>query len=150
MQLEQKIILLARHRLKTLKVMCASKASINKVQQSFYELSGLTSIRLVEESGLSESTAHELVLIDNTAILVVKQVYPEIINCMPYQVQALSDYLEMTDRELVDLIFREGGRFNNHEAISVARHRGLVTSILNETEAYQRVLRREQKQTTAS
>lgn len=150
MHLQQKIILLARHRLKTLNVMCASKASINKVQQSFYELSGLTSLRLVEDSGLSEATAHELVLIDNTAILVVKQVYPEIINCMPYQVQALCEYLEMTDRQLVDLIFREGGRFNNHEAISVARHRGLVTDILNETEAYQRVSERELKRDTGS
>jgi hypothetical protein len=45
----------------------------------------------------------------------------------------------MPARELVDLIFKNGARFNNQEAVSVAIHRGLIENINNESQAYEKV-----------
>lgn len=55
------------------------------------------------------------------------------------ETQNLAAYLDMPARELVDLIFKDGARFNNQEAVSVAIHRGLVENIHNESQAYEKV-----------
>jgi hypothetical protein len=140
--LESAVITLARHRLKWLKFIAADRhADMMRLQNAFYELTGLTSIRFVMDNGLSDETRYELVLIDNLAILSVKHRHPDIIASFSKETQMLSEYLEMTPRQLVDLISKDGGRFNNREAISVATHRGLIENINNEQEAYEKVAR---------
>lgn len=138
--LEKSIITLARHRLKWLKVLVADRQAPSvKVQNAFYELTGLTSIRFVQDNGLSEKMRYELVLIDNLAILTVKHSHPDVLQFFSKETQALAVYLDMPARQLVDLIFKDGGRFNNEEAVSVAIHRGLVENINNESQAYEKV-----------
>jgi hypothetical protein len=138
--LEKSIIILARHRLKWLKVLVADRQAPSvKVQNAFYELTGLTSLRFVQDNGLSEKTRYELVLIDNLAILTVKHTHPEVLKFFSKETQNLAAYLDMPARELVDLIFKDGARFNNQEAVSVAIHRGLVENIHNESQAYEKV-----------
>lgn len=138
--LETSIITLARHRLKWLKVLVADRQAPSvKVQNAFYELTGLTSIRFVQGNNLPEKTRYELVLIDNLAILTVKHNHPDVLQYFSKETQALAVYLDMPARQLVDLIFKEGGRFNNEEAVSVAIHRGLIENINNETQAYEKV-----------
>lgn len=138
--LENSIITLARHRLKWLKVLVADRQAPSvKVQNAFYELTGLTSLRFVKENGLSEKTRYELVLIDNLAILTVKHTHPDVLQFFSKETQNLAIYLDMPARELVDLIFKNGARFNNEEAVSVAIHRGLIENINNESQAYEKV-----------
>lgn len=138
--LEQSIITLARHRLKWLKVLVADRQAPSvKVQNAFYELTGLTSIRFVQGNDLPEKTRYELVLIDNLAILTVKHSHPDVLQFFSKETQALAVYLDMPARQLVDLVFKEGGRFNNEEAVSVAIHRGLIENINNESQAYEKV-----------
>ena len=135
--LEQSIITLARHRLKWLKVLVADRQAPSvKVQNAFYELTGLTSIRFVQDNGLTEKARYELVLIDNLAILTVKHTHPDVLQYFSKEARALAVYLDMPPRELVDLLFKQGARFNNEEAVSVAIHRGLVENIHNEAQAY--------------
>jgi hypothetical protein len=55
------------------------------------------------------------------------------------ETQNLALYLDMPARELVDFIFKNGARFNNQEAVSVAIHRGLVENINNESQAYEKL-----------
>jgi hypothetical protein len=52
----------------------------------------------------------------------------------------------MPARELLDLLFKDGERFHNHEAVSVAIHRGLIDDIMHESTAYQRLALREQRE----
>lgn len=138
--LETTIITLARHRLKWLKVLVADRQAPSvKVQNAFYELTGLTSLRFVKDNGLSEKTRYELVLIDNLAILTVKHSHPDVLQFFSKETQNLAIYLDMPARELVDMIFKNGGRFNNEEAVSVAIHRGLIENINNESQAYEKV-----------
>jgi hypothetical protein len=138
--LEQSIITLARHRLKWLKVLVADRQAPSvKVQNAFYELTGLTSIRFVQDNDLPEKTRYELVLIDNLAILTVIHTHPDVLQHFSKETRALAIYLDMPARQLVDLIFKHGGRFNNEEAVSVAIHRGLIENINNETLAYEKV-----------
>ena len=138
--LEESIITLARHRLKWLKVLVADRQAPSvKVQNAFYELTGLTSLRFVKDNGLSEKTRYELVLIDNLAILTVKHTHPDVLQFFSKETQNLAVYLDMPARELVDLIFKDGARFNNEEAVSVAIHRGLVENINNEEQAYEKL-----------
>jgi hypothetical protein len=138
--IEDSIIILARHRLKWLKVLVADRQSPSvKVQNAFYELTGLTSLRFVKDNGLSESTRYELVLIDNLAILTVKHTHPDVLQFFSKETQKLAAYLDMPARQLVDLIFKDGGRFNNQEAVSVAIHRGLLEDINNESQAYEKL-----------
>jgi len=138
--LEQSIITLARHRLKWLKVLVADKLAPSiKVQNAFYELTGLTSLRFVQDNGLSEKMRYELVLIDNLAILTVKYTHPDVLQFFSKETQNLAVYLDMPARELVDLIFKDGARFNNQEAVSVAIHRGLVENINDESQAYEKL-----------
>lgn len=140
--LESTIITLARHRLKWLKYIVADRhADSTRIQNAFYELTGLTSIRFVEDNGLTESTRYELVLIDNLAILALQQRHPHIIEHLSEETQRLATYLDMAPRELVDLIFKGGARFNNQEAISVAIHRGLIENLHSEAKAYEKVTR---------
>ncbi|WP_297811017.1 hypothetical protein [uncultured Methylophaga sp.] len=138
--LEESIITLARHRLKWLKVLVADRQAPSvKVQNAFYELTGLTSLRFVKDNGLPEKTRYELVLIDNLAILTVKHSHPDVLQFFSKETQNLAVYLDMPARELVDLIFKDGARFNNEEAVSVAIHRGLVENVNNEEQAYEKL-----------
>ena len=138
--IEDSIITLARHRLKWLKILVADKQAPSvKVQNAFYELTGLTSLRFVKDNELSESTRYELVLIDNLAILTVKHTHPDVLQFFSKETQNLATYLDMPARQLVDLIFKDGGRFNNQEAVSVAIHRGLLENINNESQAYEKL-----------
>lgn len=145
-EIEQSMIILARHRLKWLRVALAGRnADLNLVQNTFHQLTGLTSLRFVQDNGLSAATAKELGIIDNLAILNVQNQHPEVLEKFSNESQKLSKYLDMPARELIDLLFKEGERFHNQEAISVAMHRGLIIDIHHEKEAYARLDEREQK-----
>lgn len=145
--LEKSIITLARHRLKWLKVLVADKqAPAVKVQNAFYELTGLTSIRFVKDNGLTEAARYELVLIDNLAILTVKHTHPKVLKSFSKEARQLAEYLDMPARKLLDLIFKNGARFNDQEAVSVAIHRGLIESIHNEAKAYEKLAELERRQ----
>ncbi len=143
---EKSMIILARHRLKWLKVALAGRdAEFNAVQNTFHQLTGLTSLRFVENNGLSDATKHELAIIDNLAILSVRYVYPELLEKFSQESQQLSHYLDMPDKALLDLLFKQGGRFNNQQAISAALHRGLIRDTHSEAEAYARLDARKKK-----
>ena len=141
--LENAILTLARQRFEAFKALAANHVEFQDVRDCFYELTGLTSIRMTEGAELSSEVTDELILIDNLAVLTMRSVNPDTLNLFPVHAVSLTQYLEMSDRELVDLIFKEGGRFNNQDAISVAMHRGLIDSINNQDEAYERVAERE-------
>ncbi|BDZ72438.1 MULTISPECIES: hypothetical protein [Methylophaga] len=141
---EKSMIVLARHRLKWLKVALAGRnADLNLVQNTFHQLTGLTSLRFVQDNGLSEETIRELAIIDNLATLNVQQQHPEVLDKLSKEAQELSKYLDMPARELLDLLFKQGARFHNQDAISVALHRGLISDIHHEAEAYARLQARE-------
>lgn len=81
---EQSMIILARHRLKWLTVALAGRdADLNLVQNTFHQLTGLTSLRFVQDNDLSPATARELAIIDNLAILNVQQRHPEVLEKFP-------------------------------------------------------------------
>lgn len=137
---EKSMIVLARHRLKWLKVALAGRnADLNLVQNTFHQLTGLTSLRFVQDNGLSDETIRELSIIDNLATLNVQQQHPEVLDKLSKEAQELSKYLDMPARDLLDLLFKEGARFHNQDAISVALHRGLISDIHHEAEAYARL-----------
>lgn len=145
-EIEKCIIVLARQRLKALRVELAGRhADLNSAQNTFHQLTGLTSLRFVQNNGLSEATIDELVIIDNLAMLSVQSAHPELLEKLSKETQELSRYLDMPARALLDLLFKEGERFHNHEAISVAMHRGLIYDIQHEAEAYARLDAREKK-----
>lgn len=141
---DKSMIVLARHRLKWLKVALAGRnADLNLVQNTFHQLTGLTSLRFVQDNGLSDETIRELAIIDNLATLNVQQQHPEVLEKLSKEAQELSKYLDMPARELLDLLFKHGARFHNQDAISVALHRGLISDIHHEAEAYARLHARE-------
>lgn len=141
---EKSMIVLARHRLKWLKVALAGRnADLNLVQNTFHQLTGLTSLRFVQDNGLSDETIRELAIIDNLATLNVQQQHPEVLYKLSKEAQELSKYLDMPARDLLDLLFKQGARFHNQDAISVALHRGLISDIHHEAEAYARLQARE-------
>lgn len=141
---EKSMIVLARHRLKWLKVALAGRnADLNLVQNTFHQLTGLTSLRFVQDNGLSDETIRELAIIDNLATLNVQQQHPEVLDKLSKEAQELSKYLDMPARDLLDLLFKHGARFHNQDAISVALHRGLISDIHHEAEAYARLQARE-------
>ncbi|AFJ03691.1 hypothetical protein Q7C_2570 [Methylophaga frappieri] len=145
-QLETSIVVLARQRLKALKVALAGReADLNQVQNVFHQLTGLTSLRFVENHGLSDATVDELILLDNLAILNVQYAHPEAIEKFSTESQELSRYLDMPAKALLDLIFKEGARFSNPEAVSVALHRGLISDLHHESAAYARLAEQEQR-----
>lgn len=140
---QNSIITLARHRLKALKFYVATyKEDLAAVINTFHQLTGLTSIRFVENHGLDESISQELALLDSIAILTIKNKCPYLISALSDEAQRLSLYHDMAAEELLDIIFKQGGRFNNQEAITVARHRGLLDKLSNEAVAYSRVKQR--------
>lgn len=141
--LEQALLTLAKQRFEALKTLAGNHVDFQDVRDCFFELTGLTSIRMMDGANLASNITDELILIDNLAVLTMRSVNPDTMNLFPVHAVSLTHYLELSDRELVDLIFKEGGRFNNQDAISVAMHRGLIDSINNETEAYERVKARE-------
>ncbi|SFK51761.1 hypothetical protein [Methylophaga sulfidovorans] len=141
---EKSMVVLARHRLKWLKVALAGRnADLNLVQNTFHQLTGLTSLRFVQDNGLSDETIRELAIIDNLATLNVQQQHPEVLDKLSKEAQELSKYLDMPARDLLDLLFKHGARFHNQDAISVALHRGLISDIHHEAEAYARLQARE-------
>lgn len=147
-QIEQSMTVLARHRLKALKVALAGRgADLNLVQNTFHQLTGLTSLRFVQNHGLSDETFRELSIIDNLAILNIQHSHPEVLEKFSQESQQLARYIDMPARQLLDLIFKEGARFHNQEAVSVAIHRGLIDDIQHEAAAYQRLADKEQRQT---
>ncbi|ODN66155.1 hypothetical protein [Methylophaga muralis] len=144
-EIEQSMIILARHRLKWLRVALAGRdADLNLVQNTFHQLTGLTSLRFVQDNGLSAATAKELAIIDNLAILNVQQQHPEVLEKFSNESQNYQS-IDMPARDLLDLLFKDGERFHNQEAISVAMHRGLISDIQHEKEAYAKLDAREQK-----
>ena len=60
---------------------------------------------------------------------------------------AINEYTLMSERGLADLIFKEGGRFNNPDAVSVAIHRGIIDDVKNERACYERIERQERNNT---
>jgi hypothetical protein len=145
--IEKIIILLARQRLKALRVsLVGRQANLNDAQNTFHQLTGLSSLRFVQHNGLSDQTIHELIIIDHLALLAVQSTHPEIVEKLSKESQELAIYLDMQARDLLDLLFKEGHRFHNREAISVAMHRGLIEDIQHEALAYTRLEIREKKQ----
>jgi len=143
---EKSIIVLARLRLKALRVSLASRqADLNAAQNIFHQLTGLTSLRFVQHNGLSVETVKELVIMDNLAVLSIKTLHPELLDKLSKEAQELSRYLDMPARTLLDLLFKKGERFHNEAAISVAYHRGLILDIQHEADAYARLNERELK-----
>ncbi len=143
---EKSMIVLARLRLKALRVSLAGRqADLNLAQNTYHQLTGLTSLRFVQNNGLSVETIKELVILDNLAVLSIKTVHPEILGKLSKEAEELSRYLDMPARTLLDLLFKKGERFHNEEAISVAYHRGLISDIQHEADAYARLNAREQK-----
>lgn len=142
--LEQAILNLAKQRFEALKALAANHLDFQDVRDCFFELTGLTSIRMTDNANLSSEVIDELILIDNLAVLTMRSVSPDTMSLFPLHAVSLTEYLNMSDRMLVDLVFKEGGRFNNQDAISVAMHRGLIDSINNQAEAYERVAEREE------
>lgn len=146
-EIERTIIVLARQRLKALRVALAGrKADLNDAQNAFHQLTGLTSLRFVQYNGMSQTTIHELIILDHLAILGVQNTHPEIVEKLSQESQELAVYLDMPARELIDLLFKQGHRFHNQEAISVAMHRGLIEDIMHEAVAYQRLEVREKRE----
>jgi hypothetical protein len=145
--IETTIIVLARQRLKALQVSLAGRnANLNDAQNVFHQLTGLTSLRFVQNHGLSDSAVHELIIMDHLALLGVKGTHHEMVEALSKESQELAVYLDMPARELLDLLFKDGERFHNHEAVSVAIHRGLIDDIMHESTAYQRLALREQRE----
>jgi hypothetical protein len=143
---EKCMIVLARLRLKALRVSLAGRqADLNLAQNTYHQLTGLTSLRFVQNNGLSVETIKELVILDNLAVLSIKTVHPEILGKLSKEAEELSRYLDMPARTLLDLLFKKGERFHNEAAISVAYHRGLISDIQHEADAYARLNAREQK-----
>jgi hypothetical protein len=146
-EIETTIIVLARQRLKALQVALAGRnADLNAAQNAFHQLTGLTSLRFVQYNGLSESTVHELIIMDHLALLGVQSAHPELIENLSKESQQLAVYLDMPARDLLDLLFKHGQRFKNQEAVSVAIHRGLIDDVMHESEAYKRLAIREQRE----
>ncbi len=145
--IEKTIILLVRQRLKALRVALAgSHANLNDAQNAFHQLTGLSSLRFVQHNGLSEATIHELIIIDHLALLGVQSAHPEMVEKLSKESQELAIYLDMSARDLLDLLFKQGHRFHNQEAISVAMHRGLIEDVMHESVAYSRLEIREKRQ----
>lgn len=145
-QTEKTIIILARQRLKALRFALAGRhADLNYAQNTFHQLTGLTSLRFVQNNELSQATIDELIIIDNLAMLSIQTAHPELLDKLSSETRELSRYLDMPARALLDLLFKEGERFHNQEAISVAMHRGLIYDIQHEAEAYARLDAREKK-----
>jgi hypothetical protein len=145
--IETTITVLARQRLKALQVALAGRnANLNDAQNVFHQLTGVTSLRFVQNHGLSDSAVHELIIMDHLALLGVKGTHPEMVESLSKESQELAVYLDMPARELLDLLFKDGERFHNHEAVSVAIHRGLIDDIMHESTAYQRLALREQRE----
>lgn len=143
---EKSMIVLARLRLKALRVSLAGRqADLNLAQNTFHQLTGLTSLRFVQNNGLSEETVKELAIIDNLAVLSIKTTHPDMLEKLSKEGQELSRYLDMPARTLLDLLFKNGERFHNEAAISAAYHRGLISDIQHEADAYARLNAREQK-----
>lgn len=143
---EKSMIVLARLRLKALRVSLAGRqADLNQAQNIYHQLTGLTSLRFVQNNDLSVETIKELVILDNLAVLSIKTVHPEILGKLSKEAEELSRYLDMPERALLNLLFKNGDRFHNEAAISVAFHRGLISDVQHEADAYARLNAREQK-----
>ncbi|EGL53934.1 MAG: hypothetical protein VX829_07905 [Pseudomonadota bacterium] len=141
--LESNVIKLAKARLEALKVLAADHIEFQDVFSLYSEIKGLVDLRYMNPTHLSDDAINELILIDNLASLTMRNVNPAAIKVRTEQGARLDEYMTMNERELIDLIFKHGGRFNNQDAISVAIHRGLLDDVLSERLAYEQVAKRE-------
>lgn len=144
--LEQNIIKLAKARLETLKTFAEDDIDFFDVYVLYSEIKGLVDLRFLEPSYLSDDTVNVLILIDNLASLTMRSVHLETVEVLTEQGARLDEYMAMSERELADLIFKQGGRFNNPDAVSVALHRKIVDDIINERVAYERISQRESQE----
>ena len=145
--LEHNIVKFAQIRLEALKVLAADYIDFQDVFAMYCEIRGLVELRLIEPNYLSDEVINELILIDNIANLTMRAVNPEAVILRTEQGARLDEYMAMSERELADLIFKQGGRFNNPDAISVAMHRGVIDDVKNERSAYERIAQRESHRT---
>ena len=145
--LEHNIVKFAQIRLEALKVLAADYIDFQDVFAMYCEIRGLVELRLIEPNYLSDEVINELILIDNIANLTMRAVNPEAVILRTEHGARLDEYMAMSERELADLIFKQGGRFNNPDAISVAMHRGVIDDVKNERSAYERIAQRESHRT---
>lgn len=141
--LEQNIVKLAKARLDALKILAQNHIEFLDVYVLYSEIKGLVDLRLMNPNHLSDDAVNELILVDNLASLTMRSVNPEAIKVRTEQGARLDEYMVMSERELADLIFKHGGRFNNPDAISVAMHRKITDDVKNERACYERIEQRE-------
>lgn len=141
--LEDNIILFAKQRLEALKILALDHIEFQDVFGLYCEIRGLADLRYMEPNYLSDNSINELILVDNLANLTMRAVNPEAVKLRTEQGARLDEYMIMSERALADLIFKEGGRFNNPDAISVAMYRGIIDDVKNERAAYERLDLRE-------
>lgn len=143
---EPTLIKVAQDRLEALKIIAANHVEYLDVHTLYCELKGIVDLRYIDDLGLSKDSVDELILIENLASLTMRSVNPEALKIKTEQGDKLDSFMAMPERKLADLIFKEGGRFNNPEAVSVAMHRGIIDDVKNEQAAYQRIAQRESEQ----
>lgn len=141
--LEHNIVKLAKARLEALKILAHDHIEFLDVYVLYSEIKGLVDLRFMNPNHLSDDAINELILVDNLASLTMRNVNPEAIKVRTEQGARLDEYMAMSDRDLADLIFKHGGRFNNPDAISVAMHRGILDDVKNERAAYEQIAKRE-------
>lgn len=133
----------AKLRLEALKKSAENHLDYEDVFAAYCELKGVVDLRLMVPNHLSAEAVNDLILIDNLANLTFRNVNPVAQSARTEQGARLDEYMVMTERELADLIFKQGGRFNNPDAISVAMHRNIIDDVKNEKAAYERIALRE-------
>ncbi|MBN45321.1 MAG: hypothetical protein CMH23_02490 [Methylophaga sp.] len=141
--LEHNIVKLAKARLEALKILAEDHIEFMDVYVLYSEIKGLVELRFMNPNHLSDDAINELILVDNLASLTMRSVNPEAIKVRTEQGARLDEYMAMSERELADLIFKHGGRFNNPDAISVAMHRRILDDVKNERAVYESIDRRE-------
>jgi|TARA_R110000787_G_scaffold115982_1_gene226088 hypothetical protein len=145
--LEDNIIKFAKMRLEVLRNMSKNFIELQDVLSLYYEIRGLTELRKLSPCCLSDGAINELILAENLANLTMRNVNPEAIKIRTEQGMRFDEYTLMSERGLADLIFKEGGRFNNPDAVSVAIHRGIIDDVKNERACYERIERQERNNT---
>lgn len=141
--LEDNVVMLAKKRLEALKVLADDFIDFEDVMAIYYSIKGLTDLRYLSPNHLSAEAINELILVDNIASLTMRAVNPEASRVATDKGAELDKYMVISERELADLIFKEGGRFNNPDAVSVAMHRGIIDDVVNERAVYEAIEQRE-------
>ncbi|MAX52315.1 MAG: hypothetical protein CMH22_10080 [Methylophaga sp.] len=102
----------------------------------YSEIKGLVELRFMNPNHLSDDAINEMIFVDNLASLIMRSVNLEAIKVRTEQGARLDEYMAMNERELADLIFKHGGKFNKPDAISMAMHRGILDDVKNELACY--------------